>query len=606
MFHTYFLGSAEGLLFDVPDDDYDTALWAPLGRYLHRLGVEVRTGGHRSSELDLDGEPTAGVGRPGSGERLAADAVVLATDPAPPRRWSVPASRDGGTGRPPTSADRVAATRNAPPFAVWRLWLDRAVRRERPAFLGTSGFGPLDNVTVLERFEAGARAVGRRRPAVRWSSCTRTPCRSRWRSTSSGPGCGPSSAGSIRRRATAASVGARSGWSRADCPLVSTEPWHLRPGVLTPDPRLVLAGDGIRCDYPVALMERAATTGFLAANALAGRLGPGRPRPVDGADGGPARTDPVGRPAVAAPDRRPRGPDRTLARCCADPELALHGARYGSRRPWGTACTVGGRCTAVDGESIMFSLAGRPGTSARVLANAALTALLALVLGVGLAVQTGRPAAAAGSAVIDRGSAGVTADALPTAQVNGVVWDLVVAGNTVYAGGQFSTARPAGAAPGSGTVRRSNLLAFDIRTGRLTSFAPAVNGAVRTLALSPDKKTLYVGGSFTSVNGKKRLRFAAVAAGSGALKSPAPAFNNSVRAIVATASTVYAGGNFSAIGKTSPVSIGRGQRDDGQGLVVVEAGRQRRRPGTGVRARTARRSWRAAPSPRSAAKRPAG
>ena len=36
----------------------------------------------------------------------------------------------------------------------------------------------------------------------------------------------------------------------------------------TRDPRFVLAGDGIRCDYPVALMERAATTGFLAANAL--------------------------------------------------------------------------------------------------------------------------------------------------------------------------------------------------------------------------------------------------------------------------------------------------------------------------------------------------
>ncbi|MBD9736100.1 isorenieratene synthase, partial [Streptomyces sp. H28] len=28
------------------------------------------------------------------------------------------------------------------------------------------------------------------------------------------------------------------------------------------------AGDAIRCDLPVALMERAATTGFLAANAL--------------------------------------------------------------------------------------------------------------------------------------------------------------------------------------------------------------------------------------------------------------------------------------------------------------------------------------------------
>ena len=41
----------------------------------------------------------------------------------------------------------------------------------------------------------------------------------------------------------------------------------------TPDPRVKLAGDGIRCDYPVALMERAATTGFLAANALLAERG---------------------------------------------------------------------------------------------------------------------------------------------------------------------------------------------------------------------------------------------------------------------------------------------------------------------------------------------
>ena len=49
---------------------------------------------------------------------------------------------------------------------------------------------------------------------------------------------------------------------------------HIRPAncesltVETPHPRIVLAGDGIRCDFPVALMERAATTGFLAANQL--------------------------------------------------------------------------------------------------------------------------------------------------------------------------------------------------------------------------------------------------------------------------------------------------------------------------------------------------
>jgi isorenieratene synthase len=37
--------------------------------------------------------------------------------------------------------------------------------------------------------------------------------------------------------------------------------------------RLVLAGDGIRIDVPVALMERAATTGWHAANCLLARWG---------------------------------------------------------------------------------------------------------------------------------------------------------------------------------------------------------------------------------------------------------------------------------------------------------------------------------------------
>jgi hypothetical protein len=35
-------------------------------------------------------------------------------------------------------------------------------------------------------------------------------------------------------------------------------------GLLTPHARIVLAGDGIRSDFSVALIERAATTGFLA------------------------------------------------------------------------------------------------------------------------------------------------------------------------------------------------------------------------------------------------------------------------------------------------------------------------------------------------------
>ena len=78
----------------------------------------------------------------------------------------------------------------------------------------------------------------------------------------------------------------------------------------------------------------------------------------------------------------------------------------------------------------------------------------------------------------------VAADALPTVQVDGVVWQQVVVGNTVYVAGSFATARPAGAAPGVSTVPRVNLLAYDIRTGDLiSSWAPRTNAQVLTLDL---------------------------------------------------------------------------------------------------------------------------
>ena len=54
-----------------------------------------------------------------------------------------------------------------------------------------------------------------------------------------------------------------------------------------------------------------------------------------------------------------------------------------------------------------------------------------------------------------------------------------VVGNTVYAGGKFTNARPAGAAAGTNQTPRSNLLAYDITTGDLiTTFAPSLNGQV--------------------------------------------------------------------------------------------------------------------------------
>src|SRR5699024_11622259 len=48
----------------------------------------------------------------------------------------------------------------------------------------------------------------------------------------------------------------------------------------------------------------------------------------------------------------------------------------------------------------------------------------------------------------------VTSDPLPTVQIDGIVWEQAASSTTVYAGGDFSNARPAGYAPGQNLTPR--------------------------------------------------------------------------------------------------------------------------------------------------------
>ena len=146
----------------------------------------------------------------------------------------------------------------------------------------------------------------------------------------------------------------------------------------------------------------------------------------------------------------------------------------------------------------------------------------------------------------------VTADPLPTVQIDGVVWSQAVVGTTVYAAGRFTSARPAGAPAGTSETPRGNLLAYDIRTGVLqTSFAPQLNGQALTVTASPDGSRVYVGGDFTEADGQPRSRIAAYSTATGQLLTDfRPAANGPVRAIAATNATVYLGGSFTAVGST--------------------------------------------------------
>jgi len=159
----------------------------------------------------------------------------------------------------------------------------------------------------------------------------------------------------------------------------------------------------------------------------------------------------------------------------------------------------------------------------------------------------------------------VAADPLPTVQIDGVAWTQRVIGNTVYVGGNFTTARPAGSAPGVNTVARANLLAYDITTGNLiNSWAPTTNGDVLSIVPSPDNTKLYIGGSFTLFNGQIRNRIAAIDRATGNLIGAfQPKPDATVRAIIATNDTIYMGGLLSAVGGVTRTRVAAVQASDG-------------------------------------------
>jgi hypothetical protein len=153
-----------------------------------------------------------------------------------------------------------------------------------------------------------------------------------------------------------------------------------------------------------------------------------------------------------------------------------------------------------------------------------------------------------------------TMDAVP--DVNGAVFALVPDGSGgVYAGGRFSQV---GLLPRPG-------LAHILADGTVDpSWAPTADGPVTVLLLH--NETLYVGGSFFSVNGVERWRLAAVdrVTAELALWNPRLGSANLVNALAFSGATVYVGGVFELV--NAMVVPGTGLRGEGRrNLAAVDA-----------------------------------
>ncbi len=133
--------------------------------------------------------------------------------------------------------------------------------------------------------------------------------------------------------------------------------------------------------------------------------------------------------------------------------------------------------------------------------------------------------------------------------LDGTVYSMTQVGNTIVVGGTFTQVRNFNTAT---TLTRTGVLAFDADTGRVsTAFAPQLDGTVWKVQAAADGKSVYVGGGFTSVNGKSttsRLFKADVATGQVDTTFAPPTISGNIRDLEVVGNRLWVAGKFTHIG----------------------------------------------------------
>jgi hypothetical protein len=138
--------------------------------------------------------------------------------------------------------------------------------------------------------------------------------------------------------------------------------------------------------------------------------------------------------------------------------------------------------------------------------------------------------------------------------LDGTVWSLALVGDTVVVGGAFTRVADSSRRH---TYSRRNVFAFNLHTGRISSFAPDVDGAVYSLAAGAGD-TVYLGGAFKSVDGASSRGIAHVDLDGDRDRGFRAAINwGDVRALAVRGSMLYAGGTFSAINGVNRAALAR-------------------------------------------------
>ena len=129
------------------------------------------------------------------------------------------------------------------------------------------------------------------------------------------------------------------------------------------------------------------------------------------------------------------------------------------------------------------------------------------------------------------------------------VLDMAQVGNRIVVVGIFSQVRDV-TANGGKTYSRPNVFAFDPATGAVDpSFDPVVNGEVRAVLAGPAGTTVYLGGTFTQLNGVSSRNVVEVSLATGdrtAFRAPQP--NGVINDLALTGGRLILAGQFTMVG----------------------------------------------------------
>jgi len=265
-FHFFFFANPEGLVFRYCRTDFEQAIWTPIRRRLEALGGAIELGVEALSlGRDEAGRFVVELRDAGSTDatprRIAADAVVIATDPPGTRavleRSSLPGIAGLGSRVPP-----------AQPYAVIRLWADRLCSPKRAWFTSLHGHAPLDSVTLYHHMERASADWARANGGAVYELHAYTP--------------EPADARDPERLLATMEdrfldafpelrgmrVLHRFPQVRWDFPGFPPGSAASRLRTAGPVPGLAFAGDWVRIPTPAALMEGAVTSGIDAANEI--------------------------------------------------------------------------------------------------------------------------------------------------------------------------------------------------------------------------------------------------------------------------------------------------------------------------------------------------